>query len=96
MTSLGTMARSTTQQPVENQKDAARCLHRTEVTDAGLKELAGFEQLKSLYLGGAKVTDAGLKELQKVLPMLRISLGKDRIFEPKKQAKATRATVSRK
>ena len=34
-----------------------------EVTDAGLKELAGLKSLQSLHLGNTKVTDAGLKEL---------------------------------
>ena len=38
-------------------------LHNTQVTDAGLKELAGLTQLQTLYLTGTKVTDAGLKEL---------------------------------
>src|SRR5690242_7446400 len=33
------------------------------VTDAGLKELAGLKQLQWLILSGTKVTDAGLKEL---------------------------------
>jgi len=35
----------------------------TQVTDAGLKELAGLKSLQSLYLHGTKVTGAGLKEL---------------------------------
>ena len=34
-----------------------------QVTDAGLKELAGLKALQSLDLTGFKVTDAGLKEL---------------------------------
>jgi Leucine-rich repeat (LRR) protein len=33
------------------------------VTDAGLKELAGLQELLTLDLGGTKVTDAGLKVL---------------------------------
>jgi hypothetical protein len=35
----------------------------TEVTDAGLKELAGLKKLSSLSLGATGVTDAGLKDL---------------------------------
>ncbi len=38
-------------------------LRHTEVTDAGLKELAGLKSLQTLDLWGSKVTDAGLKEL---------------------------------
>jgi internalin A len=45
----------------------------TNVTDSGLKELAGLRNLHSLYLFGTKVTDAGLKELQKALPDCEIN-----------------------
>ncbi len=38
-------------------------LDGSTLTDAGLKELAGFKQLQSLSLSGTKVTDAGLKQL---------------------------------
>ncbi len=38
-------------------------LNSTNVTDAGLKELAVFENLNSLYLYDVGVTDAGLREL---------------------------------
>ncbi len=38
-------------------------LSDTDVTDAGLKELAPLKNLTTLYLGCTKVTDAGLKEL---------------------------------
>lgn len=34
-----------------------------QVTDAGLKELAGFKSLHTLKLSSTKVTDTGLKEL---------------------------------
>ena len=34
-----------------------------KITDAGLKELAGLQELQTLDLTGAQVTDAGLKEL---------------------------------
>ena len=42
---------------------AAFGLHLPQVTDAGLKELAGLKSLQSLDLWGTQVTDAGLKEL---------------------------------
>ena len=38
-------------------------LNHDQVTDAGLKELAGLKSLQTLNLGATKVTDAGLKEL---------------------------------
>ena len=38
-------------------------LGHTEVTDAGLKELAPLQNLTTLSLRDTKVTDAGLKEL---------------------------------
>ncbi len=38
-------------------------LYRTQVTDAGLKELAALESLQVLDLGYTQVTGAGLKEL---------------------------------
>jgi hypothetical protein len=38
------------------------------VTDSGLKELIGFDQLTWLSLHGTRVTDGGLKELRKAFP----------------------------
>ena len=38
-------------------------LHRTKVTDAGLKVVAEFGHLEALFLGATKVTDKGLNEL---------------------------------
>ncbi|OWK37783.1 hypothetical protein [Fimbriiglobus ruber] len=43
-------------------------LAKTEVTDAGLKELANLKNLASLALCETKVTDAAVEALQKVLP----------------------------
>jgi len=43
-----------------------------KITDAGLKELAPFKNLTSLYLKRTHVTFAGGKELQKALPKCRI------------------------
>jgi internalin A len=45
----------------------------TQVTDAGLKELAGLKSLRTLKLDIGNVTDAGLRELQKSLPGCSIS-----------------------
>ena len=47
-------------------------LNSTQVTNAGLKELAGLKSLQLLDLKGTKVTDAGVAELRKSLPTLRI------------------------
>ena len=38
-------------------------LEDSKVTDAGLRELAGFKQLQSLNLNGTEVTDRGMMEL---------------------------------
>ncbi len=41
-------------------------LMAAKVTDEGLKELAGLENLQTLFLAGTAITDAGLKELAKL------------------------------
>src|SRR5262245_10135160 len=46
-------------------------LSRTEVTDAGLEELAGLTTLRALGLAGTEVTDVGLQELAR-LPSLQV------------------------
>jgi internalin A len=38
------------------------------LTDAGLKELAGVRNLRSLLLGGTEVTDRGVAALEEALP----------------------------
>jgi hypothetical protein len=48
-------------------------LFKTKVTDMGLKELAGLQNLQILFLGGTRVTDEGMAELQKILQKSRIS-----------------------
>jgi hypothetical protein len=48
-------------------------LQSTQVTDAGLKELAGLKSLQLLKLSGTQVTDAGLQELRKALPLVRFA-----------------------
>jgi hypothetical protein len=45
----------------------------TLVTDAGLKELVGLEQLRNLNLRRARVTAAGIAELRKALPQCTIN-----------------------
>ncbi len=44
----------------------------TQVTDTGLKELAGLKQLAALDLRDTKVTDAGVADLRKTLPKCHI------------------------
>jgi hypothetical protein len=52
---------------------------RLEVTDAGLKELAGMKDLATLDLSNTQITDAGLKELAGLPNLTRLSLGSTRI-----------------
>jgi hypothetical protein len=44
----------------------------TKVTDAGLKELVGLNNLQTLQLAGTKVTGGGAAELHMRRPYLRI------------------------
>ena len=46
----------------------------TEVTDAGLKQLAAFKGLTYLHLGRTKVSDAGLKELAVLQSLTTLNL----------------------
>ena len=50
-------------------------LKDTDVTDAGLKELAALKGLQALSLGWTKVTDAGLKELAGLKALQSLNLG---------------------
>jgi internalin A len=50
-------------------------LSHANVTDAGLKELAGFKSLQNLILYETKVTDAGLKELGGLNSLQSLDLG---------------------
>lgn len=50
-------------------------LSKTQVTDAGMKQLAQFKNLKSLGLRETQITDAGLKELTKVTSLTSLYLG---------------------
>ena len=47
----------------------------TQMTDAGLKELAGLKSLQALVLYNTKVTDAGLKELAGLKNLQSLNLG---------------------
>ena len=47
-------------------------LHRTQITDASLKEVAKLQKLERLELQATKVTDAGVAELKKALPNCEI------------------------
>ena len=47
-------------------------LQNTQITDAGLKDIAKLQQLRRLRLSNTKVTDAGVAELQKALPKCEI------------------------
>jgi hypothetical protein len=45
-----------------------------QVTDAGLKELAGLTKLRELKLDNTQVTDAGLKELAGLIQLIHLDL----------------------
>ena len=47
-------------------------LSETQVTDAGLKDLAPLTKLTHLALPGTAVTDAGVEKLRKALPKCQI------------------------
>ncbi len=48
-------------------------VHRKQVTDADLKQLAVFKKLTQLDLGGTKVTEAAVNELRKALPQCSVT-----------------------
>jgi hypothetical protein len=43
-------------------------LNDTQITDAGLKDVAKLQKLRGLELQGTKITKAGVAELKKALP----------------------------
>jgi len=47
-------------------------LTQTQITDAGLKEVAKFQQLTFLDLSRTQFTDAAVAELKKALPNCNI------------------------
>src|SRR5205807_1684624 len=56
-------------------------LYGTQVTDAGLKEIAGLKSLQSLSLSGTQVTDAGLKELTSLKSLQLLNLGNTKVTD---------------
>ncbi len=56
-------------------------LSETEVTDAGLKELAGLKSLQTLNLSYTLVTDAGLKELAGLKSLQALNLGNTQVTD---------------
>src|SRR4051794_25430208 len=46
----------------------------TQVTDAGLKDLAGLKRLQSVVLDHTRVSDAGLKHLGRLESLQRLTL----------------------
>jgi hypothetical protein len=54
-------------------------LWSTEISDAGLKDLAEFKRLKTLHLSQTRVTDAGLKELYALKGLRTLSLRATRV-----------------
>jgi hypothetical protein len=44
----------------------------TQVSDAGIAQLAGLTHLKYLYLNHTHVTDAGIASLKASLPALKV------------------------
>jgi internalin A len=56
-------------------------LSGTQVTDAGLKELASLKKLRTLVLQKTKVTDAGLKELASCKQLRVVDLQKTSVTE---------------
>jgi len=53
----------------------------TQITDAGLKELAKLQKLEVLNLHDTKITDAGLKEVAKLQKLERLYLGSTKITD---------------
>jgi len=48
-------------------------LHKTRITDAGLRHLAGIKNLREIHIGETAVTDAGVAALKQALPELRVN-----------------------
>jgi len=51
-------------------------LDGTQITDAGLQQLAGLTNLTRLFVRGTQITDAGVAYIGKVLPNCKIVITK--------------------
>jgi Leucine-rich repeat (LRR) protein len=56
-------------------------LQGTQVTNAGLKELAGLKSLQTLNLSNTKVTDVGLKDLAGLKSLHSLDLGRTQVTD---------------
>jgi hypothetical protein len=56
-------------------------LESTGITDAGMKQIGGLENLTSLDLTGTAVSDVGLKELARARKLLRLNLRATRVTD---------------
>ena len=54
-------------------------LSRTQITDAGLKEVAKLQNLRDLVLIDTQITDAGLKDIAKLQQLRRLRLSNTKI-----------------
>jgi Leucine-rich repeat (LRR) protein len=70
--SLGRTSDGSGKRPTKPEEVTSFDLTGTGVTDAGLKELAPFKNLTSLYLRNTKVTAKGVAELRKTVPNFRV------------------------
>jgi internalin A len=59
----------------------ALSLVETQMTDAGLKELAGLKQLQWLDLYSTEVTDAGLREMTGLKQLKRLDLSSTKVTD---------------
>jgi hypothetical protein len=55
--------------------------HHSQITDAGIKKIAAFSELRSLMLRGAQVTDAGVASLKKLSRLRELWLDGTRITD---------------
>ena len=56
-------------------------LNDTQITDAGLKEVAKLQKLQRLFLAGTQITDAGLKEVAKLEKLEGLVLGGTKVTD---------------
>jgi hypothetical protein len=54
---------------------------RTKVTDSGLKELAGLQELRELSLRFSPITDVGLKELVGLKSLRKVEIGETKVTD---------------